>query len=536
MSKSRLTALAAVLAALAAGGCTGGNDASTSSGETSSSVAAQAFDADRPAPAEPVEGAVSGGTVTMLTSFGFEHGYGRPDPSASYTWASFMSAYVTRSLTQYVYDPAQDAMVVVPDIATDIGRPNADFTEWTYTIRDGVRFEDGTEITAEDVAYGIKRSFDRTAFPSGPPYSNEFFLHGDTYRGPWRPGANDDGIVVDGDTLTLKMEHPFPDMPYWGTFPAMGPVPAEGSNPVSYWEHPLATGPYMFGAYKPGASLTLVRNPEWDPETDPGRNAYPDRVIARFGVAAGQIARTILGDSAAGRATFTRDTLFLEEPAYERAQTLGRVTTGTAPCTYMWSPDYRKITDVRLRRAIGYAYPYRAAAEAIGQPRTLVPSQTLLPLGFPGRRDFRTLETEPGVTDPAKAKALVREARADGVPAAQFVLSWPFVKEFPWEVARARVVSAALEAVGFTAKPLPLSEKAWGAYNYSAKSPVNIRWGSWCPDWMSGSNWLPPVLGSKGSGTTPTSPNRPSTTPSTPSASCRSASSRRHGARSTRTS
>ena len=71
---------------------------------------------------------------------------------------SILSGLVTRSLTQYVYDPEQDSMVLVPDIATDLGTPNADFTEWTFTIRDGVRFEDGTEVTAEDVAYGIKRS------------------------------------------------------------------------------------------------------------------------------------------------------------------------------------------------------------------------------------------------------------------------------------------------------------------------------------------------------------------------------------------
>ena len=90
-------------------------------------------------------------------------------------------------------------MVLVPDIATDLGTPNADFTEWTFTIRDGVRFEDGTPVTADDVAYGIKRSFDRADFPTGPTYSNDYFLDGDSYKGPYLSGTAYPGVVVDGD-------------------------------------------------------------------------------------------------------------------------------------------------------------------------------------------------------------------------------------------------------------------------------------------------------------------------------------------------
>jgi peptide/nickel transport system substrate-binding protein len=500
MRKPRPIAVVAISVLLAA--CTGGgNDSSASDESGSPVVVAPAFDHDRPGPARPVEGAVEGGTVTMLTSGLFEKtafGPDGADPSMSYNWASFMSAYVTRSLTQYVYDPAQGAMVVVPDIATDIGRPNADFTEWTYTIRDGVRFEDGTEVTAADVAFGIERSFDREAFPAGPPYSSEFFLDGDSYDGPYRSGTDYDGLVVDGNTLTIKMERPFPDMPYWGTFPAMGPVPEYGSHPDEYWRHPLATGPYMFGDYAPGESLTLVRNPEWDPDTDPGRHAYPNRLVAKFGVPTAEIERTILGDSPAGRTTFTTDVTLPDRAVWDEALSAGRLTEGTGACTFMWALDTRKISDVRLRRAIGYAYPYRAAATAVGQGRTFEPSQTLLPPGFPGRRDIHTLDTDPGRTDADAARALVQEATRDGVAADQLVLSWPYVNDDPGQVARMRLVAAALERVGFTAEPRGVSGSSFPAINDDPNAPFNIRWNSWCADWMSGSNWLPPLLRSDG--------------------------------------
>ena len=73
-------------------------------------------------------------------------------------------------------------------------------------------------------------------------------------------------------------------MPYYGALPEMGPIPAAGSDPDTYYLHPMATGPYKVKEYDVGKSLTLVRNEEWDPETDPGRHQYVDEFDFRFGV------------------------------------------------------------------------------------------------------------------------------------------------------------------------------------------------------------------------------------------------------------
>ena len=81
------------------------------------------------------------------------------------------------------------------------------------------------------------------------------------------------------------MAKPFPDMPYWATFPAMGPIPeGKDSDPAKYALHPWATGPYMFKDYTPEKSLTLVKNPNWDPNTDPGRHQYVDEWDMKFDV------------------------------------------------------------------------------------------------------------------------------------------------------------------------------------------------------------------------------------------------------------
>ena len=197
--------------------------------------------------------------------------------------------------------------MLVPDLATDLGRPNADYTEWAFTIRDGVRFEDGTPVTAADVAYGIKRSMDRETFPGGPTYGNDYFLHGDTYQGLYTGGSDYDGIVVDGQTLTIKMARPFPDMPYYGAFPEMGPIPAAGSDPATYGRHPLATGPYKVEEFVPNKSLTLVRNPEWDPATDPGRHQYVDEYDFLFSQHMGPVWPDLIADRPPTQTTLSYD-------------------------------------------------------------------------------------------------------------------------------------------------------------------------------------------------------------------------------------
>ena len=81
-------------------------------------------------------------------------------------------------------------MILVPDLATDLGTPNEDFTEWKFTLRDGVKWETGAPVTADEVAFGIVRSMDDKTFPNGPgaSYSNPYFLGGEDYKGPYTAG------------------------------------------------------------------------------------------------------------------------------------------------------------------------------------------------------------------------------------------------------------------------------------------------------------------------------------------------------------
>jgi peptide/nickel transport system substrate-binding protein len=419
------------------------------------------------------------------------------DPTGSYVIdiSSVLSGLVTRSLTQYVYDPQSGSMVLVPDIATDLGTPNADFTEWTFTIRSGVRFEDGDPVRADDIAYGIKRSLDRNDFPDGARYSNDYFLDGHSYKGPYLSGDQYAGVVADGNTLTIKMARPFPDMPYWAAFPAIGPIPERGSDPATYWRHPMATGPYKFDKYVPGQSLTLVRNDQWDPATDPGRHAYPERYVFEFRQDPGRSEAAVLGGSPRGRTTLSYDTV--STASRSKAQRLGRLTSGSASCTFMVWPDNRKITDIRVREALGYAFPYRPyvalGGGALGV--TVLPGASLLPVGFPGRQDYSVLDSQPGETNPRKARMLLRRA---GHPPGDYTITFVYASDSPESIARKDQLVKSLQTAGFATHAIPTTTQGFGTFQNDPHAPINLRFDGWCSDWSSGAAWFPPLIASDG--------------------------------------
>lgn len=488
---------ASTVALLALAACGGGDGGSNTPGADQTFIegggAGAGKDPDREAPAPDIEGAQAGGTLKVISIAGLN----TMDPTEAYytNTASILSSLVTRSLTQYVWDEEAGDMVLIPDIATDLGTPNDDYTEWTYTIRPGVKYENGQEVTAEDVAYGIKRSFDRATFPEGAAYSNDYFLDGDKYEGPYKSGDDYAGVVVDGDTITLKMARSFPDMPYWAAFPAIGPIPeGKDSDPTKYALHPWSTGPYMFDEYTPEKSLTLVKNPEWDPNTDPGRHQYVDQIDMEFDVQTAKIDQIMLEDQGDAQNTLTYDNVAVADYLPMQQEAPDRMVIGSVPCTAYWAPDYRKIKDIKVRQALAYAYPYADVYSATG----LIPDVTrvygtnLMPPGVPGRVEYNPLpDHDPGSTDPDKSKQLLDEAGATG-----FEIKFLYATDDPYSVAGKNEIVKGLEAGGFKATPVASTVAEISTTRADPDADINVRSAGWCSDWPSGASWFPPVLGS----------------------------------------
>ena len=490
MRLKKVAVALATVALLGVAACGGGDDGGSGpegiKGADEAGGAGATLDEDAEAPAPEVEGAEKGGTATVIADVAPT----TLDPTRSYYVDSgeILESLVTRSLTQYRYNPDTEQMELVPDMAVGLGQPNEDFTEWTFELRDGLKYEDGSPVKPEDVAYAVKRSFAIDELPDGPTYNTQFFVDGNKYKGPYKDGTDYKGVEVNGNKITLKMRRPFGDLPFYVSFPQFTAIPqAKDKNPQQYGNHPMATGPYKFEDYKQGQYLKLSKNEHWDPKTDPSRHQYVDAWDFQWGQDQAAMDQTMLDDTGSAQTTLSYTNV--SPAAYEEAKESGRLVEGTSPCTYMWYLDQTKIKDKKVREALSWAFPYQAYWKASGTIAgvTRLPSTSILPPGTAGRVEYEYPEGQDGkTTDAKKAKALLEEAGKAG-----FEVSWPYARDDKQAVAAMKAVKQGLEDAGFKAKPYATTTDAIRDVLSDYDAPINVRSIGWCSDWPSGSSWFP---------------------------------------------
>ena len=117
---------------------------------------------------------------------------------------------------------------------------------WTYHIKSGVKFQDGTPVTSKDVKYAVERTFDRGVLSNGPSYfSNLLGGNAKTYPGPYKDRSkNLMGLTAvdtpDATTIVFHLAHPFSDFDYVADDPADAPrcrrarTPARATRRTSF--------------------------------------------------------------------------------------------------------------------------------------------------------------------------------------------------------------------------------------------------------------------------------------------------------------
>ena len=499
MKRNKPLALVAGAALLTLAACGGGGSDEGSNGSGSereyTGQEGGTKDAERQGPAPEIDGAAQGGTITVLLPG--DPGPDTLDPTGgwSVTGNSIQQALTHRSLTQYARDE-NGQPVLVPDLATDLGTPNDDYTEWTFTIRDDAKWEDGKPVTAEEVAFGICRSLDSDAFPSGPgtEYSKNYFVDPE-YKGPYT--AKDpkcskwSGVSVDGQDVTIKMAKPFPDMDYWGAFMAMGPAPlGNASKPPNYGNKPLSNGPYKVEKYTPNEELTLVKNDQWDPNSDPARHQYADEWVFKFNQDQAKVDEIMLSDNSDSQ---TSVATALGSDKYNEANgKLGdRLVQQGSQCVSTLTPDYNKINDINVRKALAYSYPYEDAWLAGGEVPgvTRVPANSLMPPGMAGKKDFQ-VDGEQITYDPEKSKELLAEAGVE----TPYPITMVYYEVDPLAVAVQKQIEKGFAAGGFKVKSIPVQESPYNTWldpDNKVNKTLNLRGVNWCSDWPSGSTMIP---------------------------------------------
>jgi peptide/nickel transport system substrate-binding protein len=251
----------------------------------------------------------------------------------------------------------------------------------------------------------------------------------------------------------------------------------------AYAHHPLATGPYQIADYRRGHRLVLVRNAEWDAHTDPARTQYPDRYVVRAGVPERRIERLLLADQGSAQTTLSLDTL--DPTPFSTSGAKDRLVLGSAPCTTYLSPDNRTITDPRVRRALIWAYPYRAALRAadLVPGLTALPATNLVPPNVPARTALRVPHHRTFATEPGVARRMLADAGALGTP-----LRFYYDPTTRGRRLRDALVHS-LRASGFDPQALRAPIKLF-PFQTPASLPVDLRTTTRCGAWPSGEQWL----------------------------------------------
>lgn len=498
MTRIRGRAVAAVAAAgLLLGACSGGSEEdpsqSGSPAEEGTEQTGGSGETDADGFAYWTGEAQAGGTVTVLGSVDLAH----LDPAMGND-GNINNFYrlIYRTLTTYANEPGDGGSVLVPDLATDLGTPNEDATEWTFTLKDGIFFEDGTPITAHDVKYALERSFD-PALAIGS--NHHLVIDGAAdYRGIYEQPEGLDSIEVPDDkTIVFHLAYPLADFASVAATPPFAPLPAgEVATVTEIDEQPIASGPYKVVAYERGSTVVLERNEYWDPETDDVRPAYPDRFEFVFGLDANTIDQRMIagqGEDVNAIASSTNTLLAANLATVSASPELkARTVRDGASCTMYLAMNTTKtpLDDLLVRQAISYAIDKTSVVTATGGPLLAGVAYDMLLPSVPGREEFNLYPSENDSGDVDKAKELLAEAGyPDGFSAVMDVRALP-----KWQ-AQAEAVQQSLQAVGIEITLNVIDAATYYEVIATPAQQNDLAITGWCAaGWLSGDPLLTPLF------------------------------------------
>ncbi|MGQ4331889.1 ABC transporter substrate-binding protein [Streptomyces hayashii] len=288
--KQALAAAAAVAALLTTAACGGGGD-----DDKGSSTGAAGFDAANNKVAQ-ASAAKKGGTL----KFGSAQDADSWDTTRGYYGMMWNFArYYSRQLVTNKTEPGKAGAELTPDLATGLAKVSDGGKTYTYTLRDGVTWEDGKPITSKDVKYGIERVWAQDVLSGGPPYLMQVLDPKGEYKGPYKDTSADKlGLKAietpDDKTIVFKLPQANSDFEEMLGLISASPVRQDMDTKAKYQLHPFSSGPYKFDSYSPGKDLTLVRNTAWKQASDPVRKAYPDKITVKFFSDANQLDQRLL--------------------------------------------------------------------------------------------------------------------------------------------------------------------------------------------------------------------------------------------------
>lgn len=419
--------------------------------------------------------------------------------------AGFASRTWMRTLTAYLPDSSLAGQrTVVGDLAQGTGRTNKKNTEWTFSLRPGVAWQDGSPITCQDVRHGVARSFDPDIASSG--YALTYLdiprNKDGTSKYPGPAAAKGKGKDAkkarklieeavecpDDSTVVFHLSQPVGNFDEIVSLPEFAPVPSDLEEKGATYRA-FSSGPYMLeDEWTPSHGGTWVRNPEWTKESDPLRSPGPATILSKEGVEPKDALETIIEGDDGGR-TLALDPMppSLDDAISEAGSLVQTVHTDGQLVDYLAvNAESKALEPVKVRQALAAATDREAYVESMGGGAT---TWSLLGTALPSAHQT-VLDHGPRGNTTA-AEKLLKKADAD----TPIELTLLHRDSAPLTAALEELLPGWKEA-GFDVTLKALDGKDYFA-DLSKRSTVedhDLVWANWGPDHPAASTVLPPLF------------------------------------------
>ncbi len=337
------------------------------------------------------------------------------------------SAYFSFEVLENVFDTlvAPDANLEMRPALAESWDVSPDQLAWTFHLRHGVTFHDGSPFSADDVVYSYRRIIDQK------------LANADKFS------AVTGVTALDPSTVRITLKHPTPNLlTNLGGFKGVAIVQRRNVESGQIATHPVGTGPFSFVGQKSGDSITLKANPTyWAGQ--PKVSGVTFRFISE--------ASTALSALQAGEVDWTDSIPPQRVAALKDDDSIESAATPSNDYWYLALNEARPPwNDMRVRQAIAYAVDRKSIVQATSYG-TAVANQLAIPKGNPWYTPYDAYRH-----DLDKAKSLLREAGASPKSLDMLVTT-----EYPETVTAAQIIADNLAPLGITVNIRTVDFATW---------------------------------------------------------------------------
>ncbi len=335
---------------------------------------------------------------------------GAPDQLDPHATTAYPSFQVLENVYDTLVVPNPEDLTLEPSLATEWTTSEDDLT-WTFELREGVTFHDGSEFDAADVVYSYTRIIDNEL-------ANAF-----------RFANVEEVTALDAGTVEIALSQPTPNLlANLGAFKGMAILPEGGAEQVDLNTEAIGTGPFTLEAVNPGDIQLAAFEDYW------GEGPFVDEVEFRF----------VSEPTTALTGLRTGDIDWTDNVPPQQIASLSEdeaVTLETVPSVDYWylsmNFDREPFGDPLVRDAIAFGID-RDAVTAAARFEAATVNQTAIP-----DSSFYYYDYAPYTHDPDQARQLLEEAAVSDATMGLMVTD-----EFPETVQAAQVIAAQLGEVG----------------------------------------------------------------------------------------